>query len=470
VLERISCAPCASARRRPPSRAARRRTGPSATGNGPAFSVGSPTTPVSQVSVGIEHHERNPIPPVVGHVIAGRSEPRDRHAPREARRASQRNDPHQRARSSKEPQRSAYVSPAVGDAHQARDAQTRTHGPRGMRPPRVAWVSWRGEVVSKPTPGLLENGRGGPRASPGGVTTGTTTRGEALTVPWRPSFLHGPRVVLQSRRRRPDVLAGHRYLDCRGMTGGYLARPPAWMVSTPQRCPPDSPSPTPVATRFSSPAIIRAVKLRTTSPGSTAGTSAFTIGTGAGTVERHPSITANGVLSPKNLRPATREPDVQKTNTVGYATNDSNVNTTATRPSLHPLDGARLAFVRDTPLHQAHSVVRHAGQRFIPLPARGAAGTNDRAPALDQQGQRIVCLRPPGKPDIFLHPPHHTRWSFGPLASTADIEPLGSRKRRGVSFASLDLGLGGYDVLLFSTLTATQLVVPGQLRCQHRDP
>ena len=234
--------------------------------------------------------------------------------------------------------------------------------------------------------------------------------------------------------------------------------------------PKDSPViPTPVATRFSVFTSDRgraAGSFRNYVTGfDVAGTNAFTIGTGAGTVERHPSITANGVLLAFQTSPGNGgSQDVLGYNTSsGYVTNDSNVNTAANETDPYiSLDGGRLAFVRDTLGTKRIRLYDTQAQRFIPLPGlEGAAGTNDSAPALDQQGQRIVFVSDRlGNPDIFLYTvSSHALLSFGPLASdSADIEPSISGNGRYVCFASTrDGGLGGYDILLFD-LTATQLV------------
>ena len=207
------------------------------------------------------------------------------------------------------------------------------------------------------------------------------------------------------------------------------------------------------------------------------GAAKFVLGTGAGIVDRHPSITESGALLVYQSSPGRGgSEDVLGFNrSSGILIDDDNVNTTAneTDPYLS-LDGHRVAFVRDTLGQKRIRLYDTQNLRLIPLPNLPGASGNDWQPALDRLGGRIAFVSDRnGNADVFVYDVGTQTLRNLPLLVSPgdDVEPSVSGNGRYIGFASnRSGGLGGYDVLVLDMNTNLLVPLTANSTASDRDP
>jgi len=208
-----------------------------------------------------------------------------------------------------------------------------------------------------------------------------------------------------------------------------------------------------------------------------AGATQFVLGTAAGIVDRHPSITADGNLLVFQSSPGRNgSQDVFGFNRgSGGIVDDDNVNTSANETDPYvSLNGHRVAFVRDTLGLRRIRLYDTQTQTLIPLTNLPGTSGSDWQPALDELGARIAFVSDRnGNADVFVYDVSAQSLMPLPLLVSPgdDIEPSVSGDGRFVGFASDRTGgLGSYDLYLLDLNSNLLVTLTANTASSDRDP
>ncbi len=209
-----------------------------------------------------------------------------------------------------------------------------------------------------------------------------------------------------------------------------------------------------------------------------AGASQIAPRSGAGLVDRHPSISQDGRLLCYQSGPGRAgSQDVLIFNRSNNSLRDDdelNTDFDEIDPQIS-LDGTKVVFTRDSLGIKYVRFYDLVARRLIPLPDLAAPGFSDWEPAVDALGRVIAfTTNRNGHDDVMVYRLNTLAVDGASALQSpeSDVEPAVSSDGRYVAFASNRPGAGGYDLYLFDLSNGLLVTLPGSTNTSsvERDP